>query len=1031
MYNNHSSYFEYLQKLLETYGIDRHTLSGLSLAGFTTHVLSDINDTVTYNSKQAVQESHVMTAKKLDSLYKHAREVNLFPKLSIPAEMDFILIISEDNFNQVAYPTSPISRQYVIDRSNYITVGDFIYSFDHDIEINVEHNNNKEITYMNARYRPDLYNELPQILNTQVNDTIKVVRRKTQRGWEYHLYMRLKQYSREIFEKEFLDRDYSAFNYTASGELVGIKAYRQLSKGYVGSASMTELDLKMYFETSRTSKDSIYLQFESTNTFTLIHKSQDNGFRPLISDKLVTYIYTTTGEKGNFTYAKQIGEDIRFNANVDTDLDVIVYLEDGVSRGGKTFTNDKEDLRRDIITKKSTRDSIMTENDLLMQINNVSRNNDHTVIKYRNDIVRIFNVFTTLKYRQGNVDFILPTNTMDVYWQIEDNLEDSANDWRYNVYTRDYLEPENSKSPYAWYNASSFLVETDATGAARLVKSTPDVLLYPLMEEFRLGLAKPIYTESKNALLIDGYGELPVINHSLLKVFKGKLYFYNNRLYRALRNFPETDVERVKEGDILALVTRTVDEGVAESEALFDIEDKIYYWLPYYITYVYEKNKNYIRLYDQTTDKKYNLTYNLNKPKASYSFICNWAHFGKDSVFNPYVININVRNNLTNYSLVDNGFIVNDKEYGGYINTNKLQAYLILQDKSGNIVYSDKFKIREYNAIENSNDDYLDMYINMLPSGYIPRIYKDKLLVMSDIEDSWIEVPITDLKATVKIYNIDNDKNRNNTTNITEKIFIEYEDGPDTKEVPGDDGNNKTVHGKWIKIYSNVDYKRLDFEEEEYLVNYYQADVDIFKDMTDLFKIQHSLIGGIVKMYQVPMIQYTFYKYYAYLFKKALEEEYDILNHVHRFQGEFSTSVKFTNTFGYSKYYTVGKTKRPLNNVQLDLAFIVKFRSDDTALDTQVLSDAIAKYVREINFLNFDVFHISRLYDKVMDEFQDSISYLEFVSVNGHLSDNQLIEMNVDNIKNDTVIEKISVPYIYDNGFKYKVTWKVIKEGNK
>ena len=83
MYNNHSSYFEYLQKLLETYGIDRHTLSGLSLAGFTTHVLSDINDTVTYNSKQAVQESHVMTAKKLDSLYKHAREVNLFPKLSI------------------------------------------------------------------------------------------------------------------------------------------------------------------------------------------------------------------------------------------------------------------------------------------------------------------------------------------------------------------------------------------------------------------------------------------------------------------------------------------------------------------------------------------------------------------------------------------------------------------------------------------------------------------------------------------------------------------------------------------------------------------------------------------------------------------------------------------------------------------------------------------------------------------------------------------------------------------------------------
>lgn len=1039
MYTNHAEYFQYLLKLLNTYGINQDTLSNLSLVGFTTHALADIHDTVNYVSRQAINESYIMTATKLDSLYKHAREVDIFPTLSIPASMDFILIINEEDFKQVA-TVSGRTRSYVIDKSNYIKVGDFIYSLDHDLEISIQNTSNdseSNIPYMTARYLEDLYDELPDVLKTIPNKTIKVVRRKTQRGWEYHLYLTLKQYSREVYEKEFIDRDYSAYNYTANGELVGIKVYRIIDNPKQGQSMRSKLDLKMYFETSRTSQDSIYIQFESSNSFNLIHKSQDNGFRPELSDKMHTYIYTTAGARGNFTYAKQIGPDIKLIPNNDMDLDITVYLEDGISKGGVSFTNDKEQLRRDIITKKSTRDSLLTENDILMRIKKAARNkNDHYVIKYRNDIRRIFNVFTTLKHTQDGIDYVIPTNTIDITWNLEDTI---VNKETTGVGTATLDTIGEGVNAEKWYNNSTFLVESRKHESGfvenSLVPSTFEKLLNPLMEEFRLGITQPIYNAEGNAIII-GDKEIEAITPTTTAVYKDKPYFYNNRIYYARRNKIDC-----KPGELELLTSSNIHDGVNtdSDNALFETDEKIYYWFPYYMSYVRSNIKNYVKIYDQTIDKKNNLSYNLHRPTAPFTFICNWMVQLKDSVFNPYMFNIHVRNNLTNYSLVDNGFLVKAKD-GGYLNTNKLQVYLILEDKTGHIVYSEKFKIKEYNAIENSNDDYLDMYVTLLPAGFVPRIIDDKISVMNEYTDSWVDIPITDLKATVKIYHIDTDnqyKNRAGESVVNEEVFILDNNGPDTRDVTYTNGDGESFtekeKGRYVKLFKDVKFSSNNsYQSEEFLINTYSADLDIFEDFTDLFKPQHSILNSTqIKLHALPVIQYTFYKFYANIFKKAIEGEKDILKYVHSYQGEFSTSLKFTNTYGFSKYYTIGKNRRPLNNVQLDLSFLVKYYTEDTTVSPQEISNAIATYVRGIDFLNFDVFHISKLYDYVMDSYSGVISYLEFVSANGNLHDNQLIEMNVDNIKNDTIIEKINIPYTFNGGFKHSVNWKVIKENKK
>ena len=1032
MYSNHAEYFQYLSNLLGTYNIDKKKISGLSLVGFTVHALSDINDTVSYNSRNAIRESHVMTANKLDSLYKHAREVDILPTMSVPATMDFILIISEDDFKRVSEIVNQRTktRRYVIDKANYIMVGDFIYSFNYDVEINVqevEDGQTIEFPYMTARYREDIYNELPESLKTYENKNIKVVRRKTQRGWEYHLYITLRQFSREVYEKEFIDRDYSAYNFTANGEIVDIKTYRVIPNPKAGQVGRTELDLKMYFETSRTTKDSIYIQYESSNSFNLIHKSQDNGFRPLLGEKILTYIYTTGGARGNFRYAKQRDESIKF-VSVDNDLRVNVYLSDGISRGGRSFGDSRESLRQKIITKKSTRNSIMTENDLLMQINYASKNNEHHIIKYRNDIVRIFNVFTTLKHTSGGQDFVIPANTIDVKWNIADT--NILGDIHSSVSTVDAVESSPNEK---WYNLNTFLVECKRPGYGELVPATFKRLLRPLMEEYRLGVSKPVYNSKGDAIIVDDK-EVPVL-HPKLKVLKrGVDYFYNNRIYTAL-----VDKEDLREGEAIAETVLNVKEGVDPKDATYTTDDTIYYWLPYYMSYVRSDVKNFIKVYDQTIDRKNDLSYNLNQSTAPYTFICNWMRQSKDSIFNPYYLNINVRNNLTNYSLVDNGFIVKDED--GFINTNKLQVYLILEDNTtGNVVYANKFSLREYIALENSNDDYLDMAMILLPAGYIPRIVDNKVPILADYLQQWVDVPVTNLKATIKIYHITSPTNKNGESTISSTTFIPHPNGNDTRTVNLENPETGKVEeveqtGINVKMYKDVVYDgNTNYSDEEFLVNYFSIDVmNIFDDMTDMFKPQHSMIStNEIRVHALPMVQYTFYKYYAALYKRALEEEYHIFNYVHRFQGEFSLSLKFTNTYGYSEYYTIGKERRDLNNVQLDMSFLVKYSANDVDIDPQDISEAIATYVKEINFMNFDVFHISKLYDYVMNSFSGSIQYLEFVSLNGNLSDNQLIEMKTSNIKNDTIIEKINVPYVYDAGrFKHSITWKVVKENKK
>ena len=177
-------------------------------------------------------------------------------------------------------------KYYIINKSNIITVGNFIYSFDYDIEIRLEKGQNGE-KYLTARYMTDGVNKNP--ISNLINPTIRAIREKKDNTYEYHLFVRLQQYSRELYEAEFGNRDFAVFNVgtkRATDEIAGIDVFREHSSLNT-SSELIRLEKKMYFENSRTSVDSIYLHYDSFNRFKLIHKSQSDGFRPLEQDKII------------------------------------------------------------------------------------------------------------------------------------------------------------------------------------------------------------------------------------------------------------------------------------------------------------------------------------------------------------------------------------------------------------------------------------------------------------------------------------------------------------------------------------------------------------------------------------------------------------------------------------------------------------------------------------------------------------------------------------------------------------------------
>ena len=855
-------YMTWLTAILNLYGMYTDEINAISTVGFLTHALVDTNDAVMYKANQAIKESHVITAQKLDSLYKHAREVEIEPTFSIPAKMKMVLIISERNFEIEASGNDQL-KYYIISKTNIITVGNFIYSFDYDIEIRLEKGQYGE-KYLTARYVTEGVNTNP--ISDLVNSKIKAVRERKDNTYEYHLFVELKQYSRELFEAEFGNRDFAVFNVGTkrnTDEIAGIDVFREHSALNM-SAELIRLEKKMYFENSRTSIDSIYLHYDSFNRFKLIHKSQSDGFRPLEQDKIVCDIYVTTGERGVFDYTILSGTSIKYHAIDDSRLNVKVELIDGHSVGGKSYSINKEQLRKQIITKKSTRDSIVIENDLYMILNARDTLSDYAVIKTRNDILKLFNIYTALKFKQDMTTFTIPTNTLDLTWDI----------------------------------------------TAQGMETEPGV--YQMMTKAAVS-KKPIVGE--------------VVDEANLSTF-GKEY--------------------------------------------------LQYYVPFIISY--DKFNNNVRVYDAYVNHKYQTDYHNPYTNIKFSWICNWVEFIKDDYNSSYKIKFELRTNLAG-TIPKEPIVDINPTTNAITDTGFVDVFFILYDNKKNEVYRTKAEMIGFVFDEDKGDDYFTYNIDLIPDGVPTIISRDKILIMNPSKgiDEWVD--IEGLSGEIEVY-------------------MPVKTDPTTGLLAGD---------------------------KELVNKYTWTDCSLTSNRSASHKVQHSVLDDhTLKLFNFPVVEYSFYKDHHPIFRSSLEKEYSAISYIEKYQGEFSYSIKFMNTYGYSATYTIGFDKGLLNNVTIDMIFTVVRKLGSTITEDE-LSKAVYEYISSINFIKLDIFHMSNLYAYIKSLYPNDIDLIQFRGLNGITETEQLITMNISEMSNKTVVEKLTLPLLFNTdtqSFKYKVTWQ-------
>ena len=854
---------KFLMALLAEYDLYQKELTALSAVGFLVHALMENNDGIVFRSNQAIRESHVITARKTNSLYKHAREVDIFPTFAVPAVMQFVLIIQERDFLANATRNGDVYFYY-IDIDNFITVGSFIYSFDYPVEIRLENGPRNE-KYLTSRY---IVGPNKNPVSTIVNPTIKAIRQRSKDGYVFHLYFELKQYHREYIDKTITNRDNDAFHIQSKRTVDQISAMEvfHISNSRSNSGTITKLDMKMHFESSRTDRDTIFVQYNDANNLRLVHKSQQGGFRPAIGDKIHTILYLTTGSAGNFTFGYTHGKNVKFRYSDGNELYCEPYLPTAIASGGYTYDRSKEKLRKDIIVKKSTRDSIVIENDLYMILNNrtnssMSNFNTYTVIKNRNDIIKIFNIFTTLKFvtENGFTEYTVPTNTLNVEWDFVEN-----------------------------------------------------------------------------------------------GVKTGQDFYMLNKMY---------------------VGSKAINEGVIHDKA--GIEGLSKPWLKYRVPFLlaYDKENNILRAYDNYIQQKYTTEYNLINSRVPYSYICNWVQLQKNDYYDAldleFQIRINITDELPKEPLLKVNPLTKGIEEGEHLN-----VYVILKDREENEVYRAKAKFKDY--IKNKDDDFFIYGIRLI-EPFDTTVYQNTVQLHNPNDGTKKFVPIEGLKGSIQI--------------IT--------------------NSERSENSEILDINPT-------------LINEFTFECDLVKSRSLEFKLQHNVLGNNkIRILQLPLVEKDFYEKHKSLYRNSIAQEYYLNNYLQKFQGEFSYSFKYTNSYGYSNTYSIGLSKKDLNNVMLDFKFLVE-RKVGSNITEEELSRGVYEYINSLNFLNYDEFHISNLYDFLYELFPDDIKLIQFQGMNEYPESDQLISSKISEITNTTIIEKINIPLIYDaenDKFNFKIGW--------
>ena len=450
----------------------------------------------------------------------------------------------------------------------------------------------------------------------------------------------------------------------------------------------------------------------------------------------------------------------------------------------------------------------------------------------------------------------------------------------------------------------------------------------------------------------------------------------------------------IKNSPVYTIKAGTIFEG-SEGTTTFNKADENLSWME-----LLQHDSNLTTSYPATpTDKRTNYLYgtpflikiNSNPLFMSYylnsiydKIILSYSYMNESSYEEFIMSNLSVLRNAIkeNYYTLET-VIATTVDVNDMFNTYKDNGELKI---SGFNMFSEKH-IQLYGVIEEENE--VVGYIKFEPYKLDEnKIYYRAILETDDLintEDkiniiNSIYTPTNSIENLKATFALGNDKVKLN--------LCVYYDGY---------GTNK-IKEKYIKNIPNM--------EDYALCNIYKTDsnLQLFKNLNSIMNSSISMRisenskhpGFYYKIKKVPMIRYMYMQNDDNM--KEIISKLDTLKDVliqclPDMEINFILDTKFYNTYGESKYFTIGRRKETLNMVSISVTLNIKLSVEVTSDLIKELKTYIANFIEATNNNDTNFLYISNLIRNLEQEFNE-ITYIEFVGFNNYDSSKQIIENN-------------------------------------
>jgi len=954
------------------------------LFGYNNEIQSNEIKNNVYHRNVLYDEHFLNTASFPESIANFAKLTNVDMELAIPAKMRATLAIRRDDIinSPLKKPIQSIDTTLEgFARKVYIlTISkDYVFSIEqipfrlpYDLQFIIKENEITGSYSISVKYDTD--KDVFPFLKVTNNPYLKTWNESTTDGDYifigidlYQLYKKSTTFS--ITSNNYLDNLFLTTSFT--GQIAYIEVY------YIYNGVKTKIKSYQNNQYSDSSGLPFCHYAIMGSTLEISFGADSNSFRPRKNSEVEIVMYTTYGEAGNFTYTGTV--DVNFSSTNEFSNMGVQVTPITNSAGGKNRYTTTE-LKNKITEAMLTRKNIITDTDLNYYFTNFNTNtsvNGSNVefFKKRNDILRrIFTGYITMRERGGK---IIPTNTaphlliskkyLDEPIKIHENMDD-----RFANILKDHAKGmirDNSKVLYDRVNDKFMLFENNMISVDLdnkfIIEKTSQNLDF--MYDFVEGVYK-YYEKNKDDMLVETQYKITIDGTRI-----------NRRIL--LHDTISNQVDLIKDDFLLE-------------------------WP------IIKCNKNEYTIYIKNSNLNLGLNNNINIEDAviceanKYSFICNSDDYLLDKRFIIYAIPYTLK-------IIDSPILKCNYYITSMYELYKLQLVHVNNFVDRNFTFGNIQIDKKPNVDINSEiyDITVDLNTNLTIDELdakckVRMIVYDKhgevqgCLEMERIDDSFkyaadivtyrdIINKNEEIMTVGSLYELENPKNLEGgetaavflTDNINIEIAVLYKDNADITKYGNFDYMSDVHDYATACVYSNV--KEISLFKN--LENYTYSDILPVK----LRNGDGDVISEYYDLKQVPLIEYS---YFQQKYDEILDilDAYDTVSYdlINTLENNNSLDLKFTNTYGYSKYWVTDTNNLDFKYENFDYVDVTSIPLNFTIYtnriidnnEDSIIKEFISDFVEASNHTG--LFAISNLLRELEINF-DSIQYVEFGKVAG------------------------------------------------